>query len=56
MMISRFSSPVLNEEAQESYKDLYGESGQYYVDILNTSPDEIAVLSRMITYLKERGE
>lgn len=49
-----FSSPVLGEEAQRSYSKLYGEAGEKFVDILNTSPNEIAVISRLIAYLEEK--
>ncbi len=47
----KFPSPAMNEEAQELYNSLYGDAGSGFVDILNTSPDEIAVLSRLIAYL-----
>ena len=47
----KFPSPAMNEEAQELYNSLYGDAGSSFVDILNTSPDEIAVLSRLIAYL-----
>lgn len=49
-----FSSPVLGEEAQKIYLDLYGEAGEKFVDILNTFPNEIVVISRLIAYLKEK--
>ncbi len=51
-----FSSPVLGEEAQKIYSNIYGEAGEKFVDILNTSPNEIAVISRLITYLREKKE
>lgn len=47
----KFPSPAMNEEAKELYNSLYGDAGTSFVDILNTSPDEIAVLSRLIAYL-----
>lgn len=51
---AKFSAPVLGEETQELYCKLYGELGEKFVDILNTSPNEIAVISRMIAYLREK--
>ena len=39
---------------QELYTKLYGNVGERFIDILNTSPDEIAVISRLIAYLKEK--
>lgn len=52
----KFSAPVLDDGTQELYTRLYGDAGGRFVDILNTSPDEIAVISRMIAYLKEKKE
>ena len=49
-----FSSPVMGNDAKEAYKDLYGEAGEKFVDILDTSPAEIAVISRMLAYLREK--
>ena len=48
---TKFSVPVLGEDTQELYKELYGDIGAGFLDILNTSPDEIAVISRLIAYL-----
>lgn len=56
MNFAKFSAPVLDDAAQNLYKKLYGESGDRFVDILNSSPDEIAVISRMIAYLMEQQE
>lgn len=50
----KFSSPTLNEGTQALYTNLYGEAGKMFVEILNTSPDEIAVISRLIAYLAEK--
>lgn len=50
----RFSSPVMEDKTKELYTKLYGEAGDKFVDILNTSPDEIAVISRLIAYLKDK--
>lgn len=56
MNFAKFSAPVLDEDTQELYTRLYGDAGSRFVDILNTSPDEIAVISRMIAYLREKKE
>lgn len=53
MSFSKFPAPVLGDETQELYTKLYGDAGERFVDILNTSPNEIAVISRLIAYLKE---
>lgn len=54
MNFAKFSAPVLGDETQELYAKLYGNVGERFIDILNTSPDEIAVISRLIAYLKEK--
>ncbi len=55
MNFAKFPTPVLGNKTHELYTKLYGESGARYVDILDTSPDEIAVISRLIAYLKDRN-
>lgn len=54
MNFAKFPAPVLGDDIQSLYTKLYGEAGERFVDILNTSPDEIAVISRLIAYLTER--
>ncbi len=54
MNFIKFIAPMLGDDTQELYTRLYGETGELFVNILNTSPDEIAVISRMIAYLKEK--
>ena len=54
MNIAKFSAPVLGDDTQELYTKLYGDAGEKFIDILNTSPDEIAVISKLIAYLTER--
>lgn len=54
MNFAKFSAPVLGNETQELYTMLYGDAGERFVDILNTSPNEIAVISRLIAYLKDK--
>jgi len=56
MNFAKFSAPVMDDNTQALYSKLYGNAGERFVDILNTSPDEIAVISRMIAYLTERKE
>ena len=54
MNFAKFPAPVLGDDTHALYSKLYGEAGERFVDILNTSPDEIAVISRLIAYLAER--
>ncbi len=54
MNFAKFSAPVLGDDTQELYTKLYGDAGERFVDILDTSPNEIAVISRLIAYLKEK--
>lgn len=56
MNFAKFSAPVMDDNTQALYSKLYGNAGERFVDILNTSPDEIAVISKMIAYLTERKE
>lgn len=54
---AKFPTPVLGDETQELYVELYGDAGKKFVEILNSSPNEVAVISRLIAYLKsKRGE
>ena len=52
--VTRFSSPVLGEQANNVYSGIYGVDGNKYVDILETSPHEIVVISRLIAYLHKK--
>ena len=54
MNFAKFSAPVLGDDAQELYIKLYGDVGEKFINILNTSPNEIAVISRLITYLADK--
>ena len=54
MCFARFSVPVLGDGTKELYEKLYGDAGDQFVSILNTSPDEIAVISRLIAYVKDK--
>lgn len=53
---TRWTSPVLGQEAEELYGKLYGESGGQFLRVLETSPYEMAVISRMIAHLKGKKE
>lgn len=52
----RFPSPTMDEEAQNLYVELYGDVGGRFVGVLNSSPNEIAVISRLIAYLDKSKE
>lgn len=54
MNFAKFPAPVLGGDTQELYTKLYGDAGEKFVDILDTSPNEIAVISRLIAYLKDK--
>ena len=54
MNFAKFTVPVLGEDTQKLYSELYGDTGDKFVDVLNTSPDEIAVISKMIAYLNAK--
>lgn len=51
---AKFPAPVLGDDTQELYTKLYGDTGEKFLDILNTSPNEIAVISRLIAYLRDK--
>lgn len=54
MNFTKFPVPVLGDNAPQLYTQLYGDSGENFVDVLRSSPDEIAVISRLIAYLREK--
>ena len=56
MNFAKFTAPVLGEDTQELYSELYGDAGNKFVDVLSTSPDEIAVVSKMIAFLNKQKE
>lgn len=47
---------IINEKGQKAYAEIYGESGQQFVDIMETAPYEIAVISQLITYLQKKRQ
>lgn len=51
---TKFPVPVLGDNISRLYTQLYGDAGENFVDILRSSPDEIAVISRLIAYLREK--
>lgn len=53
-LVPKFPAPGLEDEGQALYTRLYGDAGQRFVAILNTSPNEIAVISRLIAYLEDK--
>lgn len=56
MKLSKFPVPVLGDEMDVLYADLYGERGAVYLETLRSSPDESGVLSRLLAYLvKKKG-
>lgn len=54
--ITRWTNPILGENAEAVYTQMYGEEGKSFLHILENSPYEIAVISRLVAYLeKMRG-
>lgn len=55
----KFEVPGMNDTAKELYSTLYGgDIGKRFVEVLSSSPDEIAVISRLIAFLmtNKKGE
>lgn len=53
---TRWTNPILGEGADAVYTEMYGETGKNFLSVLESSPYEIAVVSRLIAYLeKVRG-
>jgi len=51
----KFETPGMGAGTEALYRRLYGEiTGEQFVDILSTSPDEIAVISRLVAFLAEQ--
>lgn len=54
--ITRWTNPILGEVADAVYTEMYGDDGKNFIHVLESSPYEIAVVSRLIAYLeKVRG-
>lgn len=47
---------IINEKGQDAYAEMYGENGQQFVDIMETAPYEITVISQLITYLQKKRQ
>jgi len=57
--IVKFDGPGMDVTAKELYGKLYGiDVGERFLEVLSASPDEIAVISRLIAFLKDskKGE
>ena len=55
----KFEVLGMDDTAKELYSALYGEDiGKRFVEVLSSSPDEIAVISRLIAFLmtNKKGE
>ena len=46
-----WNNPVIHDDSRKLYENLYGENGSRYLMILENSPREIAVISRLLAYL-----
>lgn len=53
MNFAKFTSPVLDPGTRDLYTNLYGDNADNFIEILNTSPEEIAVISKIIAYLNQ---
>lgn len=53
MNFAKFTSPVLDSDTRDLYANLYEDNADNFIEILNTSPEEIAVISKMIAYLNK---
>lgn len=46
-----WSNPVLTSEIRRMYDKLYGEDGKAYLEVLETSPFEVAAVSTLLAFL-----
>ena len=53
MNFAKFTSPVLDPDTRDLYTNLYGDNADNFIEILNTSPEEIAFISKIIAYLNQ---
>lgn len=54
--ITRWTNPLLGENAEDVYTEMYGDEGKNFIHVLESSPYEIAVVSRLAAHLqKVRG-
>ena len=49
-----FENPILGENAEQVYVNMFGEDGAGFVKILATAPNEMAVISKLLMYLQEK--
>ncbi|MBR4320560.1 MAG: hypothetical protein IKI37_03445 [Oscillospiraceae bacterium] len=49
---SGWTSPFLNDGAEEQFRTAYAENCENFTEILENSPYEIAVLARLLAYLQ----
>ena len=50
---TRWTNAILGQEAQNEYSDVYGQDGVEFLHILESSPYEIAVVSRLLAHLQK---
>lgn len=50
---TRWTNPILGQEVQKEYSDVYGQDGVEFLHILESSPYEIAVVSRLLAHLQK---
>lgn len=46
-----WNNPVIHDDTRKLYENLYGENGSRWLTVLESSPREIAVISRLIAHL-----
>lgn len=46
-----WNNPIIHDDTRKLYEELYGENGARYLNILETSPHEIAVISKLLAHL-----
>ncbi len=51
--ITRWTNPILGDGADVIYMEMYGDEGKNFLHVLESSPYEIAVVSRLIAYLEK---
>lgn len=51
---TRWTNPILGQDADEFYTNIYEGNGKEIVRMLETAPYEIAVISRLLTYLQNK--
>ncbi len=51
---TRFGTPGMGCEMETVYNNIYGDNGADFIRVLRDSPYEIAVVSRLLTYLEQK--